>query len=157
MDNFCKHRNKFYFHIYSGIKKSYFLFTLYVLNTLIQPQVKVKVTQSCLPLWDPKDWSLPGSSIHGILLYISSFYIKENSYYINFTGDNRSCIYLEPCDLSSIWTCLPCIMLRKCIRFLLHYDPGISFIFLSCWIFISLNSMLSSTEFTLLFSWSTFQ
>ena len=52
-------------------KKSYFLFTLYVLNTLIQPQVKVKVTQSCLPLWDPMDWlfcPLPGSSVHRILL-----------------------------------------------------------------------------------------
>ena len=24
------------------------------------------VTQSCLTLWDPKDYSLPGSPVHGI-------------------------------------------------------------------------------------------
>ena len=28
---------------------------------------KVLVTQSCLTLWDPKDCSLPGSSVHAIL------------------------------------------------------------------------------------------
>ena len=25
------------------------------------------VAQLCLTLWDPVDWSLPGSSVHGIL------------------------------------------------------------------------------------------
>ena len=30
-------------------------------------KVKVLVTQSCLILWDPKDFSPPGSSVHGIL------------------------------------------------------------------------------------------
>ena len=29
--------------------------------------LKVKVTQLCLSLFDPKDCSLPGSSVHGIL------------------------------------------------------------------------------------------
>ena len=29
-------------------------------------QVKVKVTQSCLTVCDPMDYSLPGSSVHGI-------------------------------------------------------------------------------------------
>ena len=31
------------------------------------PPVKVLVTQSCLPLCDPMDYSLPSSSVHGIL------------------------------------------------------------------------------------------
>ena len=30
------------------------------------PQSESEVTQSCLTLCDPMDWSLPGSSIHGI-------------------------------------------------------------------------------------------
>ena len=30
-------------------------------------KVKVLVAQSCLILCDPMDWSLPGSSVHGIL------------------------------------------------------------------------------------------
>ena len=30
-------------------------------------KVKVLVTQSCPPLWNPMDSSLPGSSVHGIL------------------------------------------------------------------------------------------
>ena len=30
-------------------------------------EVKVLVTQSCLTLFYPMDWSLPGSSVHGIL------------------------------------------------------------------------------------------
>ena len=30
-------------------------------------KVKVKVTQSCLTLCDPMNYSLPGSSVHGIL------------------------------------------------------------------------------------------
>ena len=29
--------------------------------------MKVKLTQSCLTLYDPVDSSLPGSSVHGIL------------------------------------------------------------------------------------------
>ena len=32
-----------------------------------QVEVKVLVTQSYLTLCDPKDYSLPGSSVHGIL------------------------------------------------------------------------------------------
>ena len=28
--------------------------------------VRVLITQSCLTLCDPMDWSLPGSSVHGI-------------------------------------------------------------------------------------------
>ena len=28
---------------------------------------EVNITQSCLPLCDPMDYSLPGSSVHGIL------------------------------------------------------------------------------------------
>ena len=30
-------------------------------------KVKVLSTQSCLTLWDPMEWSLSGSSVHGIL------------------------------------------------------------------------------------------
>ena len=29
--------------------------------------VPAKSLQSCLTLWDPMDYSLPGSSVHGIL------------------------------------------------------------------------------------------
>ena len=29
--------------------------------------LKVKVAQSCLTVWDPMDWGLPGSSVHGII------------------------------------------------------------------------------------------
>ena len=39
-----------------NIKVKYNLKTVWVLGT-----------QSCLTLWDPMDWSLPGSSVHGIL------------------------------------------------------------------------------------------
>ena len=34
---------------------------------IICDSVKVLVTQSCLTLCDPMDYSLPGSSAHGIL------------------------------------------------------------------------------------------
>ena len=32
------------------------------------PYMCAKSLQSCPTLWDPMDWSLPGSSVHGILL-----------------------------------------------------------------------------------------
>ena len=34
---------------------------------LTRKKVKVSVTQSCLTLWDPMDYSPPGSSVHEIL------------------------------------------------------------------------------------------
>ena len=34
---------------------------------LTRKKVKVSVTQSCLTLWDPMDYSPPGSSVRGIL------------------------------------------------------------------------------------------
>ena len=39
---------------------------------IIDPTVDINmdaclVDQSCLTLWDPKDWSPPGSSVHGTL------------------------------------------------------------------------------------------
>ena len=43
---------------------------LYQLSHKGSPDGKVKwseVAQSCLTLWDPMDYSLPGSSLHGIL------------------------------------------------------------------------------------------
>ena len=45
------------------------LFIFYQVNnsTNIKSLVKVKVTQSCLTLCDPMNFSLPGSSVHGIL------------------------------------------------------------------------------------------
>ena len=45
------------------------LFIFYKVNnsTNIKSLVKVKVTQSCLTLCDPMNFSLPGSSVHGIL------------------------------------------------------------------------------------------
>ena len=38
-----------------------------VVRTLSYSEVKVLVTQLCLTLWNPRDCSLPGSSVHGIL------------------------------------------------------------------------------------------
>ena len=49
-----------------------FLCVINLLDNLLQllegwPVLKVLVTQLCLTLCDPKDYSLPGSSVHGIL------------------------------------------------------------------------------------------
>ena len=38
-----------------------------VVRTLSCSEVKVLVTQLCLTLWNPRDCSLPSSSVHGIL------------------------------------------------------------------------------------------
>ena len=50
----------------------HFLYAINLLDNLLQllegwPVLKVLVTQLCLTLCDPKDYSLPGSSVHGIL------------------------------------------------------------------------------------------
>ena len=49
-----------------------FLYVINLLDNLLQllegcPVLKVLVTQLCLTLCDPKDYSLLGSSVHGIL------------------------------------------------------------------------------------------
>ena len=36
------------------------------MEIILDKEVKVLVTQSCLTLHDPMDYSLPGSSVHGI-------------------------------------------------------------------------------------------
>ena len=39
----------------------------YICVCVVYACVHAKSLQSCLPLWDPMDCSLPGSSVHGIL------------------------------------------------------------------------------------------
>ena len=42
-------------------------------------KVKVLVAQPCPTLWDPTDYSLPGSSVHGILKWVALLFFRGSS------------------------------------------------------------------------------
>ena len=60
----CSGRNKDHHAFWNQLQLE--IKELSKLAELSDGKVKVKVTQSCLTLGDPMDYSLPGSSIHGI-------------------------------------------------------------------------------------------
>ena len=59
-------------------------------------KVKVSVTQSCLTLCDPVDYSLSGSSVHGILqVMLNNYDFKRKNSFIKFIDFFRSFIHFS--------------------------------------------------------------
>ena len=59
-------------------------------------KVKVLVTQLCPALWDPMDYSLPGSSVHGIpqariLEWVASPFSRKSSRHRDLTQVSFKC------------------------------------------------------------------
>ena len=85
MPNYSQRKQKFLFQIQEYIyiyvcvcvcvciereRERHYQFYLYIDFISFYKYILLKwkwVTQSCLSLWDPMDYSLPGSSVHGIL------------------------------------------------------------------------------------------
>ena len=88
--------------------------------------LKVKITQSCLTLWDPTDCSIPGSSIHGIfqarvLEWVAIPFSRGSSWPRDHTQISRivgraftiwtprevpsHCIQSGPQEFSQSWVC----------------------------------------------------